>query len=95
MFTLEVWIWQKQTHFFLDNLIFLIAPEFLPNWDKQVQELCNQVNALIEKIQVIEPEWSKSALECQISQWESIFCLLEEIFFFKKEKNLFIDYYFY
>jgi hypothetical protein len=46
----------------------LIAPEFLPNWDKQVQELCNQVNALIEKIQVIEPEWSKSALECQISQ---------------------------
>ena len=46
---------------------YLKAPEFLPNWDKQVQELCTQVNAVIEKIQTVEPEWSRNVLECQTS----------------------------
>jgi COP9 signalosome complex subunit 4 len=37
------------------------------NWDKQIQMLCTQVNTVIEKIQIVEPEWSRVTLASQIS----------------------------
>ena len=43
------------------------APECLPTWDKQMQQLCTQVNTVIEKIQLAEPDWSRLALASQIS----------------------------
>lgn len=39
------------------NWNLLTAREILPQWDKQIQSLCYQVNNIIEKITVAEPEW--------------------------------------
>jgi COP9 signalosome complex subunit 4 len=38
-------------------LLPTIAREILPQWDKQIQSLCYQVNNIIEKITQAEPEW--------------------------------------
>ena len=45
----------------------VVAPQCLPSWDKQMQTLCTQVNLVIEKIQFLEPEWSRVALASQIN----------------------------
>lgn len=63
LFTLEV-------VFLIFNLIFIffiLETQYLPNWNKQMQNLCTQVNFVIEKIQQSEPEWSRVALASQIN----------------------------
>lgn len=50
------------------NFFFLsVAREVLPLWDKQIQSLCYQVNAIIEKIGAAEPTWMTKTLEEQMS----------------------------
>lgn len=49
-----------------NNLLFYIARETLPTWDKQIQSLCYQVNQIIEKIAQTEPEWIAKAMEDQM-----------------------------
>ncbi|XP_070497036.1 COP9 signalosome complex subunit 4 [Chironomus tepperi] len=41
----------------IDGIVHFEAREFLPQWDKQIQSLCYQVNNIIEKITQAEPEW--------------------------------------
>ena len=43
------------------------AQEVLPSWDRQVQNLCFQVNNVIEKINVHAPDWAEKYLESQMS----------------------------
>ena len=45
------------------TVVFVLAREALPNWDKQIQSLCFQVNSIIEKIGVAEPEWLAKTLD--------------------------------
>lgn len=42
---------------------FFAAREVLPQWDKQIQSLCYQVNGIIEKIALAEPEFMVRVLE--------------------------------
>ena len=46
--------------------------EALPNWDKQIQNLCFQVNTIIEKVSQNAPEWMAKATEQQMVQWKQI-----------------------
>lgn len=51
-----------------DGLICVVtAREILPLWDKQIQSLCYQVNKIIEKIAVAEPEWMNRTQEEQMT----------------------------
>lgn len=43
--------------------VFFVAREVLPQWDKQIQSLCYQVNSIIEKIGNAEPDWISKAME--------------------------------
>lgn len=44
-------------------LLIRLAREVLPQWDKQIQSLCYQVNGIIEKIGQAEPEFMIRVLE--------------------------------
>lgn len=48
---------------FLMFLLIPLAREVLPQWDKQIQSLCYQVNGIIEKIGQAEPEFMIRVLE--------------------------------
>ncbi len=41
--------------------------EALPNWDKQIQGLCVQVNKIIEKINQTQPEWMAKITEQEMT----------------------------
>lgn len=41
----------------IDGIVNFEAREILPQWDKQIQSLCYQVNNIIEKITQAESEW--------------------------------------
>lgn len=55
---------KKKFHYF--NLMFSLAREILPTWDKQIQSLCYQVNQIIEKIAQTQPEWIAKTMEEQL-----------------------------
>lgn len=48
-------------------IVFGLARETLPLWDKQIQSLCYQVNKVIEKIGVAEPEWMARTMDEQMT----------------------------
>ncbi|ALC41033.1 CSN4 [Drosophila busckii] len=41
----------------ISGIVHFENRELLPQWDRQIQSLCYQVNSIIEKISVAEPEW--------------------------------------
>lgn len=43
--------------------MFFTARETLPQWDKQIQSLCYQVNSIIEQISKAHPEWMSKVME--------------------------------
>lgn len=47
-------------------IFFLLARETLPQWDKQIQSLCYQVNSIIESISKNHPEWILKVMEEQM-----------------------------
>ncbi|RNA16763.1 COP9 signalosome complex subunit 4 [Brachionus plicatilis] len=51
----------------IGSIVHFGVPQCLPTWNKQMQNLCTQVNFIIEKIQQSEPEWSRVALASQIN----------------------------
>lgn len=51
----------------IGSIVHFGTPECLPTWDKQMQTLCTQVNSIIEKIQLVEPEWSRNSLAAQLN----------------------------
>ena len=46
---------------------WFVARETLPQWDKQIQSLCFQVNSIIEKINQHAPDWIASISESDMS----------------------------
>lgn len=50
----------------INSIVHFGTPECLPTWDKQMQTLCTQVNTVIEKIQISEPEWTRLIMASQI-----------------------------
>ncbi|KAK7869618.1 hypothetical protein R5R35_009992 [Gryllus longicercus] len=50
----------------IDSIVHFETREVLPQWDKQIQSLCYQVNQIIEKMTNSEPEWIAKALEEQM-----------------------------
>lgn len=52
----------------IDGIVNFETREILPQWDKQIQSLCYQVNAIIEKISVAEPDWMAKVMEEQMCQ---------------------------
>merc|ERR1711962_1543663 len=51
----------------IDSTVHFERRQMLDNWDKQIQSLCHQVNSVIDKIQVVEPEWLAKTLDNQMA----------------------------
>ncbi|KAK2152137.1 hypothetical protein LSH36_339g07021 [Paralvinella palmiformis] len=51
----------------IDSIVHFEAREALPNWDKQIQNLCFQMNGIIEKIAAASPEWMSKTVEEQMN----------------------------
>ncbi|BFZ03267.1 hypothetical protein BsWGS_06306 [Bradybaena similaris] len=47
----------------IDSTVHFEARETLPMWDRQIQSLCFQVNNIIEKLSITEPEWFTKILD--------------------------------
>lgn len=52
----------------IDGILHFEARDVLPQWDKQIQSLCFQVNGIIEKINVAHPEWVAKIMDEQMVQ---------------------------
>lgn len=52
----------------IDGILHFEARDVLPQWDKQIQSLCFQVNGIIEKINVAHPEWVAKVMDEQMVQ---------------------------
>ncbi|KPJ18662.1 COP9 signalosome complex subunit 4 [Papilio machaon] len=52
----------------ISSVVHFETREILPQWDKQIQSLCYQVNSLIEKIAAAEPEWMAKVMEEEMIQ---------------------------
>lgn len=50
----------------IDGIVHFESAETLPQWDKQIQSLCLQVNNIIEKINLHAPEWTAAVSENQM-----------------------------
>uniref|UniRef100_A0A6M2E1Z9 COP9 signalosome complex subunit 4 n=1 Tax=Xenopsylla cheopis TaxID=163159 RepID=A0A6M2E1Z9_XENCH len=50
----------------IDHIVHFETRDVLPQWDKQIQSLCYQVNSIIEKITAAEPEWIAKAADEQM-----------------------------
>ncbi|XP_045476204.1 COP9 signalosome complex subunit 4 [Harmonia axyridis] len=50
----------------LDSTVHFETRETLPQWDKQIQSLCYQVNSIIESIGKQHPEWMMKSMEEQM-----------------------------
>ncbi|KAJ3646947.1 hypothetical protein Zmor_024503 [Zophobas morio] len=50
----------------IDSIVHFETRETLPQWDKQIQSLCYQVNSIIESIAKNEPEWISKVMEEQM-----------------------------
>lgn len=51
----------------IDSIVHFESQDALPSWDKQIQSLCVQVNDLVEKIKLVDPEWMSKVEESQMS----------------------------
>ena len=52
------------------HLSFFIASEQLAQWDRRIESFCVQVNQILDKIQVVHPEWCEktmAAIEVKIN----------------------------
>jgi len=49
----------------IDSTVHFESRQVLQTWDDQIQSLCFQVNSIIDKIQVVEPEWLAKAVDKQ------------------------------
>lgn len=47
----------------IEGFVHFEAREMLPQWDKQIQSLCFQVNNVIEKISKAEPQWFEKMMD--------------------------------
>lgn len=52
----------------INSIVHFETREILPQWDKQIQSLCYQVNSLIEKIASVEPSWMAKLMEDEMIQ---------------------------
>ncbi|KAL1497633.1 hypothetical protein ABEB36_008559 [Hypothenemus hampei] len=50
----------------IDSIVHFETRETLPQWDKQIQSLCYQVNSIIEQISKSHPEWMSKVMEQQM-----------------------------
>ncbi|XP_022911648.1 COP9 signalosome complex subunit 4 [Onthophagus taurus] len=50
----------------IDSIVYFETRETLPQWDKQIQSLCYQVNSVIELISKHHPEWLSKVMEEQM-----------------------------
>ncbi|KAL3273178.1 hypothetical protein HHI36_014632 [Cryptolaemus montrouzieri] len=50
----------------IDSTVHFETRETLPQWDKQIQSLCYQVNSIIESISKLHPEWMIKTMEEQM-----------------------------
>lgn len=64
--TVQPWIREECSN---ESHALFAAREILPQWDKQIQSLCYQVNSLIEKIAAAEPDWMAKLMEEEMIQW--------------------------
>ncbi|XP_064645691.1 COP9 signalosome complex subunit 4-like [Lineus longissimus] len=51
----------------IDSIVHFENREALPSWDKQIQNLCFQVNNIIEKIEQQAPEWIAKSIDEQMA----------------------------
>ncbi|XP_033097126.1 COP9 signalosome complex subunit 4-like [Anneissia japonica] len=52
----------------IDSIVHFETRDALPQWDKQIQSLCGQVNDVIEKIQLHAPDWTAALADNQMVQ---------------------------
>ena len=50
----------------IDSTVHFESRQVLQTWDDQIQSLCFQVNSIIDKISVVEPEWLTKTLDSQM-----------------------------
>merc|ERR1712142_1021903 len=51
----------------IDSTVHFESRQVLETWDNQIENLCFQVNSIIDKIAVVEPEWLAKTIENQMS----------------------------
>jgi COP9 signalosome complex subunit 4 len=49
----------------IDGIVHFGSTNVLQTWDSQIQSLCFQVNSIIDKISVANPDWIAKALDAQ------------------------------
>jgi len=49
----------------IDGIVHFGSTNVLQTWDSQIQSICFQVNTIIDKISVAEPEWLAKTIESQ------------------------------
>ena len=49
----------------IDSTVHFESRQVLETWDNQIESLCFQVNSIIDKIAVVEPEWLAKTIENQ------------------------------
>jgi len=51
----------------IKEIVHFDSRDILPTWDSQIQSLCYQVNAVVEKISTVAPEWMTQTCDSQMS----------------------------
>ncbi|XP_063698827.1 COP9 signalosome complex subunit 4 [Culicoides brevitarsis] len=51
----------------IDGIVHFETRESLPQWDKNIQSLCYQVNGIIEKIGLVEADWMNKIMDEQMT----------------------------
>uniref|UniRef100_A0A336KZ05 COP9 signalosome complex subunit 4 n=1 Tax=Culicoides sonorensis TaxID=179676 RepID=A0A336KZ05_CULSO len=51
----------------IDGIVHFETRESLPQWDKNIQSLCYQVNGIIEKIGIVEADWMNKVMDEQMT----------------------------
>jgi len=51
----------------IDSTVHFESRQVLETWDNQIENLCFQVNSIIDKIGLVEPEWLAKTIENQMS----------------------------
>ena len=50
----------------IDSTVHFESRQVLETWDNQIENLCFQVNSIIDKIAVVEPDWLAKTIENQM-----------------------------
>ena len=51
----------------IDSIVHFGSRDVLDTWDRQIQSLCFEVNSIIDKIAVVEPDWLAKTIDNEMA----------------------------